>query len=121
MKANGTALYPFVPSGPRFAKSLEFFSALGFEIRWKQDGLAALSFGDAFFLLQEIDVPEWQKNQMIVLEVSDLDAYWADLESKNLASAFEGVKLRPPTDFPWGREVHIIDPGGVCWHVRGKT
>ena len=19
---------------------------------------------------------------------------------------------------PWGREIHIIDPGGVCWHVR---
>jgi hypothetical protein len=26
--------------------------------------------------------------------------------------------LKPPTDYAWGREVHIIDPGGVCWHVR---
>jgi predicted enzyme related to lactoylglutathione lyase len=121
MNAKGAALYPFVPSGPDFAKSLEFFAALGFETRWKQGGLAALSFGDAFFLLQEIDVPEWQKNQMIVLEVSDLDAYWVDLASKNLASSFAGVKLRPPTDFPWGREIHIIDPSGVCWHVREKA
>ncbi|HTS11029.1 MAG TPA: hypothetical protein VMH00_02825 [Candidatus Limnocylindrales bacterium] len=118
MKANGTALYPFVPSGPQFAKSIEFFAALGFETLWQHDGLAALRFGGAFFLLQDIDVPEWQKNQMIVLEVSDLDGYWSELTPKNLADAFAGVKLRSPTDFPWGREIHIIDPGGVCWHVR---
>ena len=118
MKANGTALYPFVPSGPQFAKSIEFFAALGFETLWQHDGLAALRFGGAFFLLQDIDIPEWQKNQMIVLEVSDLDAYWSELTPKNLADAFAGVKLRPPTDFPWGREIHIIDPSGVCWHIR---
>jgi hypothetical protein len=63
-------------------------------------------------------VPAWQENQMITFEVTDLDAYWAELEAKNLADAFPGVKVRPPTEFPWGREVHIIDPGGVCWHVR---
>ncbi len=71
-----------------------------------------------YFLLQDIDVPEWQKNQMIVFEVTDLDGYWSELEAKDLAGAFPGVKLRPPTEFPWGREIHIIDPGGVCWHVR---
>jgi hypothetical protein len=118
MKTPATTLYPFVPSGPHFARSVEFFAALGFEKAWEQGGLAGLRFGGAYFLLQDIDVPEWQKNQMIVLEVADLDAYWAELEAKDLAGSFAGVKLRPPTQFPWGREVHIIDPGGVCWHVR---
>lgn len=121
MEASATALYPFVPSGADFAKSLKFFAALGFQTDWNQNGLAGLSFGEAFFLLQDINVPEWQKNQMIVLEVADLDAYWAELKSKDLPSLFDGVKVRPPTDFPWGREIHIIDPGGVCWHVRGKS
>jgi hypothetical protein len=37
---------------------------------------------------------------------------------KDLPGRFSGVRLRQPTDFPWGREIHIIDPGGVCWHVR---
>jgi hypothetical protein len=55
---------------------------------------------------------------MITFEVTDLDAYWAELEAKDLAGSFAGVKVRPPTEFPWGREVHLIDPGGVCWHVR---
>jgi hypothetical protein len=118
MQTRATTLYPFVPSGPQFARSIEFFIALGFHVEWQGEGLAALRFGWAFFLLQDIDVPEWQKNQMIVFEVHDLDLYWSELEAKDLAGAFPGVSLGPPTEFPWGREIHIIDPGGVCWHVR---
>ena len=118
MKAQATGLYPFVPSGPRFTTSLAFFGELGFEKLWEHDGLAGLRFGGAYFMLQDIDVPEWQANQMITLEVTDLDSYWAELQGKDLARAFAGVSLRPPTQFSWGREIHIIDPGGVCWHVR---
>jgi hypothetical protein len=118
MKAQATTLYPFVPSGPDFARSLEFFAAIGFEKTWQAGGLAGLRFGGAYFMLQEIDVPEWQKNQMITVEVTDLDAYWSELEAKDLPGSFSGVHLRPPTAFPWGREIHFIDPGGVCWHVR---
>jgi hypothetical protein len=77
-----------------------------------------LSGRGAYFLLQDIDVPQWQENQMVTFEVADLDAYRAELEAKGLAATFTGVKLRPPTQFPWGREIHLIDPGGVCWHVR---
>lgn len=118
MKTRATSLYPFVPSGPRFSLSIEFFAALGFEKMWQYEGLAALRFGGAYFLLQDIDIPEWQKNQMITFEVTDLDAYWTELQAENLTAAFPGVALKPPTEFPWGRELHIIDPGGVCWHVR---
>jgi hypothetical protein len=121
MNVTGTKLYPFVPSGQDFARSLEFFAALGFEKTWQADGLAGLRFGAAYFILQQIDVPEWQKNQMITYEVTDLDAYWSELQARDLEHSFQSVKLRPPTDFPWGREIHIIDPGGVCWHVRQST
>ena len=116
MKARGTALYPFVPSGPDFAASLAFFQELGFEKRWDNDGLAGLRFGEAYFMLQDIDVPEWQKNQMIKYEVDDLDSYWSEIE--RLEDRYTGVKMKPPSDYPCGREIHIIDPGGVCWHVR---
>src|SRR5262245_60467834 len=118
METHATTLYPFVPSGADFARSLQFFAAIGFEKVWQQEGLAGLRFGLAYFLLQDINVPEWQANQMITFEVTDLDAYWSDLEPKNLEHTFPGVKLRRPTEFPWGREIHIIDPGGVCWHIR---
>lgn len=118
MKASGTGLYPFVPSGRDFDVALDFFAELGFEKQWQHDGLAGLRFGGAYFMLQSIDVPEWQKNQMLTLEVSDLDAYWSEVDAKDLAARFSGVRMKAPTDFPWGREVHIIDPAGVCWHVR---
>ena len=118
MKSRATNLHPFVPSGPDFAGSIAFFAELGFDKLWQHEGLAGLRFGGAYFMLQDIDVPEWQKNQMIIFEVDDLDLYWSEIEAKDLASRFPGVRTRPPTDFPWGREVHIVDPGGVCWHVR---
>jgi len=118
INTQATTLYPFVPSGAKFQTALAFFAELGFAKEWEHGGLAGLRFGKAYFLLQNIDVPEWQQNQMITFEVTDLDAYWAELKVRNLARRFAGVKLRPPEDFPWGREIHIIDPGGVCWHVR---
>jgi hypothetical protein len=118
VKAKGIALIPFVPSGPQFELTLAFLLELGFEKTWECPEYAGLRYGAGTCILQNIDVPQWQSNQMLVIEVDDLDGYWAELETKNLPSRFAGVKLRPPTDFPWGREVHIIDPAGVCWHVR---
>ena len=67
MRAQGKALFPFVPSGPSFSTSIEFFNALGFETLWRDGGLTGLRFGGAYFMLQDIDVPEWQNNQMIRL------------------------------------------------------
>jgi hypothetical protein len=100
MKARATTLYPFVPSGRSFDTSLEFFAAIGFETSWRQDGLAGLRFGEAYFLLQQIDVPQWQENQMITFEVTDLEDYWSAINAMSLPERFPGVKLRPPTDFP---------------------
>ena len=49
--------------------------------------IAGLRYGGAYFMLQSIDVPEWQTNQMIIIEVDDLDAYWAELEPKDAGRA----------------------------------
>jgi hypothetical protein len=118
MKAQASALFPFVPAGADFALALAFFAEIGFDTLWRHEGLAGLKFGAAFFMLQDVDVPEWQKNQMLVLEVDDLDGYWAELVEKKLEGRFQGVRVKEPTEYPWGREVNIIDPAGVCWHVR---
>lgn len=118
MKATAVALYPFVPSGPDFDRSLAFFAELGFAKQWQHDGLAGLRFGDAFLMLQNIHVPQWQENQMLTLEVDDLDVYWAEIDAKDLPARFAGVRTKAPADYPWGREVHVIDPAGVRWHIR---
>ena len=121
MKATATALYPFVPSGPDFKRSIEFFHRIGFSTVWEHDGLAGLRYGNAYFMLQNIDVPEWQSYQMIIFEVDDLDAYWTELSALDLENQFKDVRIKAPVHYPWGREIHLIDPGGVCWHVRNQT
>src|SRR5262245_27646227 len=98
MKTKATALYPFVPSGPDFQLALAFLAELGFEKQWQNGGLAGLRWGGAYFLLQDIDVPEWQKNQMITVEVEDLDGCWSEIEPKVLPARYPGVKLKAPTD-----------------------
>ena len=118
MKARGAAIYPFVPSGADFELALAFFAELGFETAWREGDIAGLRFGGAYFMMQSIDVPEWHSNQMLTLEVDDLDLYWREVEALDLPARYHGVRTKPPTEFPWGREVHIIDPSGVCWHVR---
>jgi hypothetical protein len=118
MKSKAITLYPFVPSGPDFQLSLAFFAELGFARLWEDDGFAGLRFGGAYFMLQNVDLPEWQKHQMVTFEVDDLDLYWSEIAALQLAARYRGVSIRSPTEFPWGREIHIIDPGGVCWHVR---
>lgn len=121
MQARGKAVYPFVPSGPDFGRAMAFFAELGFEALWQNDGIAGLKFGSAYFMLQDINVPEWQSNQMLVLAVDDLDLYWREIDALDLPGKYPGVRIKPPTEYPWGREVHVIDPAGVCWHIRQST
>jgi hypothetical protein len=114
-----TALIPFVPSGPDFAAALAFFAELGFAATWRDgDDYAGLRAGAASFILQRIDAPAWAQNQMLVIEVENLDDWWRTIDAKGLPARFGGVRTKPPSDYPWGREVNIIDPAGVCWHVR---
>jgi hypothetical protein len=88
MKAQATGLHPFVPAGADFALALAFFAELGFETAWTHDGLAGLRYGAAFFFLQQIEVPEWQQNQMLTLEVDDLDGYWSEIEARTSGPGF---------------------------------
>lgn len=118
MKTKASALIPFVPSGPDFEVALAFFADIGFETAWRNGDIAGLRFGGAYFLLQKINVPIWQENQMHIVEVDDLDVYWAEIDALNLPAKYSSVRTKPPTDYPWGREIHLIDPAGVCWHFR---
>lgn len=110
-------LRPFIPSGPNFALACEFFLDLGFEKLWESGDCAGFGNGSAKFILQAYDNAEFASNLMVRLDVSDLDAWWDSVSKKNLEAKFSGVKLKPPGDFPWGREVNIIDIAGVCWHI----
>lgn len=110
-------LKPFVPSGPDFALAKRFFQDLGFVVRWEAEGLAELALGGVAFLLQDFHSQEMQDNLMMLVQVDDLDRWWQHVASSGVLERYPGVRAKEPTLFPWGqREVHLIDPAGVCWH-----
>jgi uncharacterized glyoxalase superfamily protein PhnB len=112
-----TALKPFIPSGKDFATARRFFMDLGFSVNWEGGGYAELQLGSAVFILQEFDNPTVQENLMLLAKVDDLDAWWARIQESGILQRYRGVRAKEPAVYPWGsREVHLIDPAGVCWH-----
>lgn len=108
----------FVPSGPDYAQALRFYEELGFSIAWESPELAILQYGAHRFFLQNFTNVELQQNYMMHLAVEDLDAWWEKLSALNLPEKYAGVRLKPPQIYPWGmREIHLIDPAGVLWHI----
>ena len=58
---------------------------------------------------------------IVDLEKINADFYcdwWRHLERMELPKKYEGVKLKAPEIYPWGnREIHLIDPCEVLWHI----
>lgn len=115
------SLAPFVPSGTEYEASRRLFAELGFSEVWEDEGYAGFRSGDAEFILQRFDNREFASNFMVKIVVADLDAWWNEVSAKQLERTYPGFRIKPPTEFPWGREVHFIDLAGVCWHVEGAA
>lgn len=116
-----TNLRPFVPSGEDFELAQRFFAAIGFETEFDAGDVIGLRLGDARFLLQRFCNRELQDNFMVAFDVPDVDDWWRRLEASG-ALDLPGVRAKPPTDYPWGRrEIHVIDPAGVLWHIGTRA
>src|SRR4030095_3721312 len=100
------SLLPFVPSGSDYDGSRRLFVDLGFEELWENSGYAGFRNGEAQFILQKYDVKSFAENFMVRLNVPDLDAWWKEISQLRLDTKYPGFRINPPTDFPWGREVH---------------
>ena len=109
------SLSPFVPSGPDFESSKQLFLDLGFQIRWDAGDYTALEAGECRFILQNFDNRTFAENFMISVAITDADEFWNNVNEKQLVQKY-GIRLGKPQDQPYGREVNIIDPAGVCWH-----
>ena len=55
---------------------------------------------------------------MVFLEVPDADKWWRYFQDLNVKENFPEVKIKAPQNYEWGiREIHLIDPSGVLWHI----
>lgn len=110
-------LKAFVPAkDPELSR--KFYADLGFSINWSSDQIAELQIGSFRFLLQTFYVAEHAGNFMMSLQVEDADAWWAYIESKEIAKKYPGILCKPPELQPWGiRVLYLSDPTGVLWHI----
>jgi predicted enzyme related to lactoylglutathione lyase len=112
---------PFVPAKD-FARSKQFYKALGFDVRDMDPALSEVSIGEHGFFLQDYYQPDWAGNSMLYVLVDDIDAWWQRIVAADLQASFGVPACRPPTAEPWGHTVaHVIDPSGVLLHVASVS
>ena len=110
------SIEPFIPSGSDFEASKALFLALGFSINWENKGYIGFQRGNCKFILQNYNDKHFAENLMIRMTVSDLDAFWKEINSLELTKKFD-IKLKEPTNFPYGREINLIDIASAeCLH-----
>lgn len=108
-------LEPFVPSGSNLEASKNFFRELGFTMTWDGGDYAGFEANGCRFILQKNDNKQFAENFMISVGIVNADDFWKEMNEKQLEEKF-GIRLSKPIKQPYGREVNIIDPAGVCWH-----
>jgi hypothetical protein len=109
------SLEPFVPSGNNFEGSKQFFQELGFNINWNAGDYIGFERDGCKFILQKFDNKTFAENFMISVAINNAEEFWKEVNAKQLPQKF-GIRVGKPTQMPYGKEVNIIDPAGVCWH-----
>jgi len=83
-----------------FGVSKQFYQDIGFTLCWSNPGLAYLHYGPhgehgrAGFLLQDYYVKEFAENLQMHLLVKDVDAWWAQIQAKQISQKY-GVQTGP--------------------------
>jgi uncharacterized glyoxalase superfamily protein PhnB len=104
-----------------FDRSKRFYAALGFE--QVLDGEVAIFnvASGGLILTPPTGHHTPNTNLMMQVMVDDLDAWWAHIESLDLAKEFGVAPPRPPALQPWGlRIAYVVDPSGVLWHFAQR-
>ncbi len=121
MNLSTKGLVPFISAGEDLEKGIAFYKEMGFKVEHCDADIAILSIEGNRFILQKYPKEWMQGNFMMVLEVEDADAWYEKLSGLNLVQRYEGVFLKEPRDFPWGKRVcHLGDLNGVLWHISAE-
>lgn len=115
MQLRAKSIRPFI-GARNFQQSRSFYRDLGFEETILSESMSVFKTDGLAFYLQHAYVKDWIDNSMIFLEVDNVHRQWKELSLLDLSSKYEGVKLLPVREYPWGRECFLHDPSGVLWH-----
>ena len=108
--ASFLSLTPLTPAGTDLDVAVQFYvEHLGFEIVWRNAGMASVRRGAVALNLMASDDRHWAENTSFSLATDDLDALYA--EYREIPALVGPLEMKA-----WGRrEFHMIDPFGVCW------
>ena len=109
------SLEPFVPSGSNFEGSKQLFQELGFNLNWDAGDFAGFEKDGCKFILQKFNDKAFAENFMLSIKIDNAEEFWKELNDKQLVQKF-GIRIAPPKEQPYGKEVNLIDMAGVCWH-----
>ena len=109
------SLEPFVPSGSNFEGSKQLFQELGFNLNWDAVDYAGFEKDGCKFILQKFNDKTFAENFMLSVKIDNAEEFWKELNDKQLVQKF-GIRIAPPKEQPYGKEVNLIDMAGVCWH-----
>lgn len=115
MERKALSIRPFI-GAKKFDVSRSFYRDLGFDEVVLDGNMSVFKTSGLAFYLQNADVKDWIDNTMVFLEVDDVNRYWKEISALNLPAKYEGVKLTPIRQYPWGRECFLHDPSGILWH-----
>ncbi len=100
------------------ALSTDFYTALGWTLKWSDERLALLEIADHRLYLQRYYVKEWAESSMLHLTVKDSRRCFEQLEALVASGRFPGVRVAGPRQEPYGALVtYAWDPVGVLLHL----
>jgi hypothetical protein len=105
----------FVPSGPDYAKSKQFFQDLGFNMVFAQPDFACFEKDGHEFFLQNYNQPGFTHHYMMAVGIDNAEACSNEIIEKKLPEKY-GIRVWPIIDQPYGKEVNIADVAGCLWH-----
>lgn len=109
------SLEPFVPSGENFESAKHLFQDLGFNINWDAGDYVGFEKDRCKFILQKYNDKSFAENFMISIKIDNADEFYKQVNEKKLPEKY-GIRINPPVQQPYGKEVNLIDIAGVCWH-----
>ena len=107
---------PFLPTRD-FARSIEFYTRMGWQIRYHDENLVLVQLGASRLFLQKYYQADWANNTMVHFVVDDAILWYETAVRVKSDGGFETVQIRPPQREEYGALVtHVIDPAGVLLH-----
>src|SRR3954469_20648808 len=112
---------PFVPARD-FATSMDFYTSLGWSLKWSDERLALLENANQRFYLQHYYVKEWAENCVLHVTVEDAQFCFEQISDLIRSGRFPNVRVSGPKKEPYGALVtYVWDPAGVLLHLAEWT